>query len=133
MSGVIEKFLKVGILGNILLQNANYTLIEIKEEEVPLYAGPGDTYYSLAIAVMMVLLITTFLVTYFVICSRYRKSIRELDAGSDKNLGWRLWRLRKTANELELQKAESLIQEMQKSFQKNVENAEPFCNMGMSL
>lgn len=128
MSGLTENFLKIGILKNILLQEANYSLVEIREEEVPLYAGPVDTYYYATIAVMLALLVVAFLVTYLVICSKYRKYIRELGNGDGKQLGWRLWKLKETVNELEVQKAESMIREMQESLQKNVKNGEPFLN-----
>lgn len=132
MQGMIKSFSTVFVVGNILLQNAGYSIVQIEEEETPLYAGPGDPYYLLAITAMLLLLLTACLITYLVLCDRYRRRIRELDAQNHTHLGWKLWKLRGIANELELQKAESLIQKMQESFQQNLNQAETFCGMGMS-
>lgn len=126
MHGLLESFHGLSIFGNILLQNMGYSIIEVKEEEVPLAPNPGDPYYYLMLAGMVLLFCIVSLAVYFILCKGYRKRIRELDGENGGHLGWRLWRLRSMVNELELQKAESMIREMQESFQKNVKNAEPF-------
>lgn len=126
MQGLLESIPTFTVIENILLHNISYSIIEIAEEEVPLSPDPGDPYYYPMLAVMLLLFCAVSMGVYLILCSRYRKRIRELDAESDRHLGWRLWKLRNLVNELELQKAESLIQEMQESFQKNVKNGEPF-------
>lgn len=126
MHGLLESFPGLSIVGNILLQNMSYSIIEVKEEEVPLAPGLGDPYYYPMLAVMILLFCTVSMAVYLIICNGYRKRIKELDGENGGHLGWRLWRLRSMVNELELQKAESMIREMQESFKKNVKNAEPF-------
>lgn len=126
MHGLLESIPGLSIVGNILLQNISYSIIEVKEEEVPLAPGLGAPYYYPMLAVMILLFCTVSMAVYLIICNGYRKRIKELDGENATHLGWRLWKLRSMVNELELQKAESLIWEMQENFQKNIKNAEPF-------
>lgn len=50
-----------------------------------------------------------------ILCNKYRKRIRELDAECERHLEWRLWKLRSLVNEMELQNAESMVQEIEES------------------
>ena len=112
----------------VFLQSVNYNITEIEEDPVPLAAGVTNQFYLPTILGMAAVLIVLVAVTYWIGCRRYRKRIQELEDGKQCYCGWNFWKLRETTNELELQKASYMIKEMQESFQKNLNEAEPFCS-----
>jgi len=119
-----------GIWGGVIavILNGGYTLIEIEEEPVPLAALPeaGDGYFKTVVAVMIIMMLVWMAVLYFLNCYKCRTRIRQLTHDSEVYLGWRLTRLRETVEELELQEAEELVDDMEKIFIKNVREVEPF-------
>lgn len=82
----------------------NYRLIIIEPERVPLSAGTGATGSILGptLAVMLAAVVFICLWAYLARCRDYRERIRKLDPGGEVYKGWNIWRLRQTAEELEL-------------------------------
>ena len=82
----------------------DYRLIIIEPEKVPLSAGIGTTNSFLGpmLAVMLAAAVIICLWAYLARCRAYRERIRKLDPGGEVHMGWNIGRLRRTAEELEL-------------------------------
>ena len=126
MKNLIVRVMTIIFTGGTFLQKVNYTIVEIKDEEVPLAPGRGSPYFYPMLFTMILLILLLSVMIYGILCYRYRKRIGELDAEIDMHSEWRLWKLRETVRELEEAKAESAMQEIQKEFERNSKNAEPF-------
>ena len=80
-----------------------YRLYVIKEEVAPL-AGSivRSSFFPVTMAVMAVMLLGAAAGLYVTACRQYRRRIAELTGQRQKPLaGWRLWRLKETAREIE--------------------------------
>lgn len=120
---------RVGIIVSFFAMNMEYQITKIEEEKVPLAAAPVDEYYGITVAVMVAAALALTAVIYLFLCRNCRKRIREL-RGEDKcYCGWNLWHLKETVSEMELQKAEKIVEDMKESFSKNLE---PLCANGES-
>lgn len=84
-----------------------YRLIIIEQEKVPLASGPGTagSLLGTALAVMLATVIFACLWAYLARCRDYRERIRRFDPGGEAYLGWNIWRLKRTIEELELDMA----------------------------
>lgn len=82
----------------------DYSLIVIEQEKIPLAAGPDMTYnlFWMALAVLLAVTVVVCVWGYLKRCLDYRKRIRELDPGGGVYLGWNIWRLELTVEELAL-------------------------------
>lgn len=81
-----------------------YRLIVIEQEKVPLSAGirTANSFPGVTLAVMLAVVVFTCLWAYLVRCRGYRERIRKLDSGGEVYMGWNIWRLKRTTEELEL-------------------------------
>ena len=84
-----------------------YQLIVIEPEKVPLASGPGtaDSFPGMTLAVMMAVVVFICIWAYLARCRDYRDRIRKCDPGGEVYLGWNIMRLKRTAEELELDMA----------------------------
>ncbi|MGN0431811.1 MAG: hypothetical protein ACI4EQ_05585 [Lachnospiraceae bacterium] len=98
------------ILGGVaacrtILHAAEYNLIVIEEEQVPLAAGDalgGNRFLPVTLIGMSILLLGTLLMVYWLKCRECRVRIRQL--GGNGKLQWSSWnlkRLKETVNEME--------------------------------
>lgn len=126
MKNLIVRVMTIIFTGGTFLQKVNYTIVEIKDEEVPLAPVRGSPYFYPMLFTMILLILLLLVMIYGILCYRYRKRIAELDTEIDMHSEWRLWKLRETVRELEEAKAESAMQEIQKEFERNSKNTEPF-------
>lgn len=103
-----------------------YTLIEIEEECIPLSGLPKSdgSYFFVTVGAMIAVILIGTLALYLFGCYGYRKRIRQLRRGQDVYCGWKLWRLRETVKELEMQEVEQIVTEMQEIFKKNIQEIE---------
>lgn len=112
--------------------NREYTLIEIRDEQVPLGLPThgGQQYFGIVIGVMFIMLVVGACAIYLMECYRCRSRITQLDPNKKVYCGWKLRRLRETIAELELEETKQLekdVQEMlQEFFSKKIPKAEPF-------
>lgn len=86
----------------------SYRLVIIEPERIPLSAGTGatDSFLVLTLAVMLATVVCICLWAYLARCRDYRERIRKLDPGGEEvYMGWNIWRLRQTVEELELDRA----------------------------
>lgn len=84
-------------------QGLGYRLYVIKEGAVPL-AGRivRSGFFPVTMAVMAVMLLGAAAFLYISACRRYRRRIAELLGQKEEpHAGWRLWRLKETAQEIE--------------------------------
>ena len=94
----------------MMLQAAEYNLIVIEEEQVPLAAGDalgGNRFLPVTLIGMSILLLGTVLMVYWLKCRECRVRIHQL--GGSEKLQWSSWnlkRLKETVNEMEWQLAE---------------------------
>lgn len=101
--------LKIVATWRAMLQAAEYNLIVIEEEQVPLAPGDnlGDNRFFVVMLVGMgILLLGTVLTIYWSKCKVCRVRIRQL--GGSEKLQWNSWnlkRLKETVNEIEWQLA----------------------------
>ncbi|MBQ9136137.1 MAG: hypothetical protein IJX66_08615 [Lachnospiraceae bacterium] len=92
-----------------MLQTAEYNLIVIEEEQVPLAPGDalgGNRFLPATLIGMSILLLGTVLTIYWSRCRACRVRINQL--GGNGKLQWNSWNLRKlkeTVNEMEWQLA----------------------------
>ena len=102
------------ILGNIaawhkMWRTAEYNLIVIEEEQVPLAPGDalgGNRFLPVTLIGMGILLLGTVIMLYWSKCRECRVRIRQL--GGNEKLQWSNWnlkRLKETVNEMEWQLA----------------------------
>ncbi|MCH5270246.1 MAG: hypothetical protein J1E83_05800 [Lachnospiraceae bacterium] len=85
-------------------QQADYRLIFIADEEVPLASSiiRDNRFFPITVAVMLTLFLMMLAVTYYVQCKKYRNRIAYL-SGKEKSpyVGWNLIRLKEEAQEME--------------------------------
>lgn len=105
--------LKIVTTWQKMLQTAEYNLIVIEEEQVPLAPGDalgGNRFLPVTLIGMSVLLLGTVLTIYWSRCKACRVRISQL--GGNGKLQWNSWnlkRLRETVNEMEWQLAGGLV------------------------
>lgn len=116
MHGIINGMSELSLTASIFLQSVSYYITEIQDEQVPLASRAGNQFYLPTILGMTVLIFLLMLITYWIGCRNYQKRIKELDEEKKCYCGWNFWKLRETVNELELQKADDLLNEMQEAF-----------------
>ena len=92
-------------IGTKLLSEAEYNLVIVEEETVPLAAGDmvaGNHLMPLALIMMGLVLVLTTILVYWSKCMQCRVRIRTLCNGTETSrTGWNLKRLRETVSELE--------------------------------
>ena len=92
-------------IGTKLLSEAEYNLVIVEEEAVPLAAGDmvaGKHLMPLARIMMGLVLVLTTILVYWSKCMQCRVRIRTLCNGTETSrTGWNLKRLRETVSELE--------------------------------
>lgn len=103
----------------------DYSLIVIEENPVPLSASVSEGYFDVTFATMTFVLILAVIVVYLCYCCGYRARIRELMQEEAAYMGWNPVRLRITAQELEMRRAEQVMDDMQKVFETNIKKSEP--------
>ena len=108
---------------SMTILNAGYRLIEIKEEPIPLARIPEEGYFGTVIAVMLLMAAVWVAAAYLIACWKYRVRIRELRQNDKGYYGWNLKRLRDMSTEMELQRAEQIVEDMQSIFKKNISEA----------
>ena len=113
---------------SIIALSAEYRLIEIQEEKVPLEQLPevNSDYSGMVIGVMILLMAVLIVALYFFVCHKYRARIRQLRHTDEVYQGWNLRCLKETVMEMEQQEAERIVRNMEENFKKNVFDYEPF-------
>lgn len=112
----------------LAMLSEGYSLIVIQDERIPLSRMPevNAEYFGMIVGVMLLMIIASIVGLYLLNCCRYRQRIRQLKEDKTVYGGWNLRRLRETAMDMELQKAEQIVNDMQEIFYKNLREAEPF-------
>lgn len=84
-------------------QGLGYRLYVIREGAVPLAGTIAHSgFFPITMAVMAVMLLGAAAGLYLLACRQYRRRIAELTGQKQKPLaGWKLWRLKETAQEIE--------------------------------
>ena len=92
--------------GGLALQNLNYKLTVIEDEDVPLSAGGtgGTRFLPITLALMAAIIIGTIVSIYYFRCRQYQKRILELkEDGLESYSGWNLKKLKETTLEVEME------------------------------
>lgn len=84
-------------------QGLGYRLYVIREGAVPLAGSIAHSgFFPITMAVMAVMLLGAAAGLYIFTCRQYRRRIAELTGQKQKMLtGWKLWRLKEAAQEIE--------------------------------
>lgn len=110
---------RVDVMLNTLSANPGYLITEIEEENSAAAAIAERQYYAVTLAALGVVTVLLIAALYLLICHNYRKRVLELREEEECYFGWNVWRLKATVSELELQKAERIVEDMKKSLSKN--------------
>ena len=93
-------------LGGFALQNLNYKLTVIEDEDVPLSPGGtgGTRFLPITLALMVAILTGTLISIYYFRCRQYQKRILELkEDGMKSYSGWNLKKLKEITLEIEME------------------------------
>lgn len=99
-------------LGSFAIQNLNYKLTVIEDEDVPLSpVGSGGTrFLPITLSLMVAIMLCTLVSIYYFRCRQYQKRILELDEDGMKSYsGWNLKKLKEAILEMEMEKVEDKI------------------------
>lgn len=102
-----------GMLYSVPVIQANYRIVQIKDEITPLAQAVQSGYYNEMIAGMLGIGAVLILMVYIILCGKYRKRIAELQENT--HTGWNWWKLRKQAAELEDKKAERIVEDIRRA------------------
>ena len=102
----MRRMILMSIAQGIMILSADYNLVVIEAEEVPLAASSGSEYFWLTVVVMVLVAAVALLAIYLIRCNGYRKRIRELNPGGKSDQGWVLRKLKESIAELEAKKVE---------------------------
>ena len=95
---------------DLMVQSVSYHITQIVEEKVPLSGGAGAPYYWIMVGTLIVLMSILLVIGYIAWCMQYRRRVIELQGGSREHIGWNYRKLRMRINELEIQRAEEMMQ-----------------------
>lgn len=112
----MRRMILISIAQGIRILSADYNLVVIEDEKVPLAASSGNEYFWLTVTVMVLVTAAALLAIYLIRCNGYRKRIRKLDSGGKSAQGWVLRKLKESVAELEAERVEE-------NFENNMEVA----------
>lgn len=96
----------------MIMQQADYRLIYIADEEVPLASSliRENRFFPVTVAVMLTLILVTLVLVYYIQCKKYRNRIAYLSGErKDFHTGWNLIKLREEVQEMELEAVEQAV------------------------